>query len=201
MLLHCESEVAGVNSGHGVLKRRKLTLDSRSLKKKRHILALQNTVETVSASKNYKPLNRDVHSHVEEHSLRLRVVLQRSLATLSSDAALLNAVSHQLINTRKKTARTYLVTAKRNRPANKVEHVNPRCPRLELVRDPHSPLIVIRMHTCSKAIASIISEGNDFLLVLELGDRDHRTKDLLLDNLHIRRNVREDSRLDEVASA
>lgn len=55
------------------------------------------------------------------------------------------------------------------------------------------------MDSGGQTVRGVVAQGNDLLLVLELGDGADGAENLLLHDLHVGTNVREDGRLDEVA--
>lgn len=126
-------------------------------------------------------LFRSINAHVEVDGLCLGIVLQDSLTTLSAET-------------------TLLISTEGNAPVDKVVKVNPGSTSLESIRNAESALVVVGVNTSCEAIGSIIGESNDFLLALELADCDDRTKDFLLDNLHVGFDVGENRRLDIVSA-
>lgn len=82
-----------------------------------------------------------------------------------------------------------------------VQHVvlvNPDRSSLHAVGNTQSRVEVGCVHCGSKAVVGGVTHLDCFFLSLELGNRANRAEDLLLHNLHLRCNIREDSRLDEV---
>ena len=87
---------------------------------------------------------------------------------------------------------------KRQTPMHEVEHVHPQRPRLQLIRDPHRALIILRMDPRRQPIRRIVRLPDNLLLIGELMHGDHRAENLLLHNPHARLDVREDGRLDPI---
>ena len=54
------------------------------------------------------------------------------------------------------------------------------------------------VHGGGETVGGAVANPDGLLLVLELGDRAHRAEDLLLHDLHVLADVREDGRFDEV---
>lgn len=61
------------------------------------------------------------------------------------------------------------------------------------------PVQVLREHGCGETVHCIVGLSNHVVLVLEFDDNTDRAKYFLLDDLHVRRGVRENSRFDEEA--
>jgi hypothetical protein len=126
--------------------------------------------------------NKEVHSsQVELDSLNLGVVGKSSLSKLTSDTRLLESSEGKL-------------------GGEHVVHVDPAGSGLEAVGDLHGGVDVLGVDSGSKTVGSSVSEGDDLVDGLELGDRSNGSEDLLLHDLHVHLNISEDSRLNEVTS-
>ena len=108
------------------------------------------------------------------------VLRQRVLAKLASDTAL-------------------LVSAERHRGVEVVHAVDPDGAGLEPVGGADGLVEVAGEDGGSETVDGVVRLVDDVVLVLELDDDTDGAEDLLLDNLHVRLDVGEDGRLDEVA--
>ena len=77
--------------------------------------------------------------------------------------------------------------------------VDPHSSRLQVVGDANGGVEVVGVEGGGKTVGVVVSELDDLLLVLELGNGTDGAENLLLHDLHVGSDVAEDSRLDEVA--
>lgn len=116
---------------------------------------------------------------LDSNGLVLCVVGQSSLAELSADAGLLVTTEGELV----------------------VEHVvavDPDGTGSERVGDAEGGVEVLGVDGGGKTVRGVVSELDDILLILELGDGTDGAEDLLLHDLHVGLDVGEDGGLDEV---
>lgn len=116
----------------------------------------------------------------DRHRLRLAVVRERGFTQLASDARL-------------------LVAAEGKGVMEHVVLVDPDGAGFQSVGDTDRGVQVARVHSSGETVGGAVAETNGIFLVLELGNRADRPKNLLLHNLHIFGHVGEDGGLDEVA--
>jgi hypothetical protein len=106
---------------------------------------------------------RRPQAHVEVYGLDLGVVLERSLAALTTDPRLfvacdgnteISALCNQELLGRsdRNQVGNHKLTTKWNRPVHKVKHVHPRRAGLQRIGDPHGALIVFSVDARSEAI-------------------------------------------------
>ena len=82
-----------------------------------------------------------------------------------------------------------------------MEHVvavHPDCTSLESAGYLERSVEVGRVDSSSETVRGIVASLDGFFLGLELGNGAHRAEDLLLDDLHVFGDIREDGRFDEV---
>ena len=82
---------------------------------------------------------------------------------------------------------------------NHVVRVHPHGARTDGVRDAQRRVEVRSVHSGRETVVGAVALLDRLLLGLELGDGADGTEDLLLDDLHVLSDVREDGGLDEVA--
>lgn len=93
---------------------------------------------------------------------------------------------------------TLLEPPKRNIRMNLIRTINPRRPRLELMREPEPPTNILREHRRGQPIKRIVRLFQHVGFVLELDHDTDGPEDLFLDDSHVRRRVGEDGGLDPV---
>ena len=114
------------------------------------------------------------------HRLILRIIRQRRLAQLASNARLLVPTKWQL-------------------PMQHIVLVHPHRARLERICHPNGLVEVLRVYARGKAVCGRVAGLDDFLLGLKLLDRADRAEDLFFDDGHVITDAGEDGRLNEVA--
>ncbi len=119
-------------------------------------------------------------TEADRHRLSLSVVGKRSLSKLTSNTGL-------------------LVTTERNLVVKHVVAVNPNSSGTDTVGDLDGSVEVVGVDSSRKTVGRVVTSLNSLLNSLELGDRADWAENLLLHNLHVLGNTREDSWLDEVS--
>lgn len=94
---------------------------------------------------------------------------------------------------------TLLEPSKRNIRMNLVRTINPRRPRLQLMRESQSPTNILRKHRRRQSIQRIVRLSQHIGFVLELDNDTDGPEDLFLDDAHVWLRVGEDGGFDPVA--
>ena len=137
--------------------------------------------DTISSKKSLlQRLAKESSAESDSHRLDLSIVGQRILAKLSSNPRLLKAAKWHLV-------------------AEHVVVVDPDGTRLQLVSHSDGGVKVCGMNGGGKTVGGLVASLDNFILSLELADRAHGAENLLLHDLHILANARENGWLDEVA--
>lgn len=118
-------------------------------------------------------------TNVDVNSLSLGIVRKCGLAQLTSNTGL-------------------LVTTERKSGVKHVVAVNPDGSSLKLLHKLHGGVDVLGVDGGSETVLSVVSDLGDLVESRELSDGSDRAENLLLHDLHVRLDVGDDGRLNEV---